>query len=48
MPVWKLRNWVKQLDAQLESGPELDNVKKLEREIKRLKEENEILKKAAA
>lgn len=48
IPVWKLRNWVKQLEAQLESGPELNAIKKLERENKRLKEEVEILKKAAA
>ena len=48
IPVWTLRDWVKQSRAKLERGSELDDVTRLQREIKRLKEENEILKKAAA
>ncbi len=48
LPEWKLRDWVKKSDAKLGRGSELDEIKRLERENKRLKEEVEILKKAAA
>jgi transposase len=48
IPTWKLRDWIKQSRAKLERGSELDEVVKLQRENKRLKEEVEILKKAAA
>lgn len=48
IPEWKLRDWVKKSEVKLGRGSDLDEIKKLERENKRLKEENEILKKAAA
>jgi transposase len=48
IPSWKLHDWIKQSRTKLERGSELDEVAKLQRENKRLKEEVEILKKAAA
>jgi transposase len=48
IPVWKLRAWVREAKKELERGPDMDELLRLHNEIKRLKEENEILKKAAA
>lgn len=48
IPVWKLRNWVKESKEDLERSSEITELIKLQNEVKRLKEENEILKKAAA
>jgi transposase len=48
IPEWKLRKWVKEASDKLERSSDLDELIRLQREIARLKEENEILKKAAA
>ena len=48
IPAWRLRNWVRESKIQLERSEDVDELIRLERENKRLKEENEILKKAAA
>ena len=48
VPAWKLRNWVKESRKKLERSSEIDELIKLQNENKRLKEEVEILKKAAA
>ena len=48
IPDWKLRKWVKEASDKLERSSDLDELIRLQREIARLKEENEILKKAAA
>ena len=48
IPGWKLRNWVKESKEQLERSSEVDELIKKDKEIARLKEELEILKKAAA
>lgn len=48
VPAWKLRNWVKDSKENLERSSELSELVRLQNELKRVKEENEILKKAAA
>ena len=48
IPAWKLRNWVQGQKKKLERGSEVNELIRLQNEMKRLKEENEILKKAAA
>lgn len=48
IPVWKLRKWVSEAREKLERESELDDFIRLQNENKRLKEEVEILKKAAA
>lgn len=48
VPAWKLRNWLKESRENLERSSELSEIVRLEKELKQLKEENEILKKAAA
>lgn len=48
IPAWKLRNWVQAANQKLERSSEVDELIRLQNEVKRLKEENEILKKAAA
>lgn len=48
VPAWKLRGWIQQSKQNLEKNSELNEILKLHNENKRLKEENEILKKAAA
>lgn len=48
VPEWKLRKWVAEAGKKLERGSEMDELTRLQNENKRLKEENEILKKAAA
>lgn len=48
IPVWKLRSWIKDSKDQQERSSEIDEVMRLQKENKRLQEEVEILKKAAA
>ena len=48
IPEWKLRKWVTESRQKLERSSEMDELLKKDAEIKQLKEENEILKKAAA
>ena len=48
IPEWKLRKWVGEAKQKLERGSEVDELIRLQNENKRLKEEVEILKKAAA
>lgn len=48
IPAWKLREWIQESKQKLEKSSELNELLKLYNENKRLKEENEILKKAAA
>ena len=48
IPSWKLRNWIKDSKEELERSSEIDELIKLQKELARVKEENEILKKAAA
>lgn len=48
VPAWKLRNWVKESKDKLERRSDIDEVVRLQKENKRLAEELEILKKAAA
>jgi transposase len=48
IPAWKLRNWVKESKIKLERSSDMDELVRLHNENKRLKEEIEILKKAAA
>ncbi len=48
IPAWKLHNWIRDSKKKLERSSDLDDLLKAHNEIKRLKEENEILKKAAA
>jgi transposase len=48
VPGWKLRNWIRDSKVTLERSSEIDELIRLEKENKRLKEEVEILKKAAA
>lgn len=48
IPAWKLRNWIKESKKKLERSSEIDELVRLHNENKRLKEEVEILKKAAA
>lgn len=48
IPAWKLRNWLKESKQKLERSSDMDDLVRLTNENKRLKEEIEILKKAAA
>lgn len=48
IPPWKLRNWVKSSNEKLEKGSDLDEILRLQKELKQAKEDIEILKKAAA
>ena len=48
IPVWKLRNWIKESKEKLERSWEMDQVQQLEKRVQELEEENEILKKATA
>jgi len=48
IPAWKLRLWVKDSKQKLERSSEVDELIRLQNENRRLKEEVEILKKAAA
>jgi len=48
VPAWKLRNWVKESKEKLERRSDIDETIRLQKENKRLQEEVEILKKAAA
>jgi transposase len=48
IPEWKLRKWVAEAKEKLERSSDLDELIRLQNENKRLKEEVEILKKAAA
>ena len=51
---WSVRNWIQkfqqtgELPSKQESQPKIDEVRQLRKELKQLKMENEILKKAAA
>lgn len=48
IPAWKLRTWINESKHKLERSSKVDELIRLQNEVKRLKEENEILKKAAA
>jgi transposase len=48
IPAWRIHNWIRDSKKNLETSAELNELLRLNNEIKRLKEENEILKKAAA
>lgn len=48
IPAWRLHNWIRDSKKKLERSSDLDELVRLHNENKRLKEENEILKKAAA
>jgi len=48
IPSWKLRNWIKENQGKLERSSEIDEHIRMQRRIKDLEEEVEILKKAAA
>lgn len=48
IPAWRLHNWVKESKKKLERSSDLDELVRLHNENKRLKDENEFLKKAAA
>lgn len=48
IPAWRLRTWIQESAKKLERSSEVDELIKRDNEIKRLKEEIEILKKAAA
>jgi transposase len=48
IPAWKLRGWINNSRQKLERSSDVDELLKRDREIARLKEEVEILKKAAA
>jgi transposase len=48
IPAWRLHNWIRDSKKKLERSSELEQLLEAHNEIKRLKEENEILKKAAA
>jgi transposase len=48
IPAWKLHNWIKDSKDQLERSSDLDDLLQAHNKIKRLEEEIEILKKAAA
>jgi transposase-like protein len=51
---WSVRNWIQkfqqtgELPSDTESQPKIDEIRQLRKELKQLKMENEILKKAAA
>jgi transposase len=48
VPSWKLRNWIKEHNEKLDRSSEIDEQIRMQRRIKELEEEVEILKKAAA
>ena len=48
IPAWKLRNWIKTSKEKLERSSDLDELARLHNENRQLREELEILKKAAA
>jgi len=48
IPAWKLRTWIKESKEKLERHEDIVELVRLQKENQRLKEENEILKKAAA
>ena len=48
VPAWKLRNWVQAENQKLERSSEVSELIRLQNENKELREEIEILKKAAA
>lgn len=48
VPAWKLRNWVESSKRKLERSSEVDELIRLQNEVKELRQENEFLKKAAA
>ena len=48
VPAWKLRNWVQAENKRLERSSEVTDLIRLQNENKELREEIEILKKAAA
>jgi transposase len=48
IPAWRLHNWLKDAKKKLERSSDLDELVRLHNENKKLKEENEFLKKAAA
>jgi len=48
VPEWKLRGWIKKHESKAEASSNVDELVRLHNENRRLKEENEILKKAAA
>ena len=48
IPAWRLRTWIKESKDKLERGSYVDDLIEKDKEIARLKQENEILKKAAA
>ena len=48
IPAWKLHTWIKNSKVKLERTADVDELIKRDKEIARLKEEVEILKKAAA
>ncbi len=48
IPEWKLRKWVNEAKQKLERSSDVDELIRLQNELKRAKEEIEILKKAAA
>jgi transposase len=48
IPAWRLHNWLKDSKKKLERSSDLDELARLHNENKKLKEENEFLKKAAA
>lgn len=48
IPAWRLNTWIKESKVKLERGEYVDELIQRDKEIARLKQENEILKKAAA
>lgn len=48
VPAWKLRNWVQAENKRLERSSEVNDLIRLQNENRELREEIEILKKAAA
>ena len=48
IPAWRLHNWIRDSKKRLERSSDLDELTRLHNENKRLREENEFLKKAAA
>ncbi len=47
VPSWKLRNWIKEHNDKLDRSSDIDEQIRMQRRIKELEEEVEILKKAA-
>jgi transposase len=48
IPVWKLRQWVREFKDKEERSWEIDEITRLQKKLKQAEEEIEILKKAAA